>query len=669
MGNTRTFALLGQSGAGKTALTQAMLELAGEKFKRPPEGPTHALRVHHLTWQKVPYFFIDTPGDDNFLGETRLAAWAADFAVLVVDATSPVKVQLEKAYAAAREEGLPLLVFVNKLDQEKARLEDTLHHLRERLELNPVPVAYPLGEEAQLRGIIDLLKLKVYIPEGRKVRVENLPEDLRPRAEELRQNMVEFAAEGEDELLEKYLEEGELSPEEILRGLKRGILSGKVAPVVVGSVIHLIGVARLLDAVAEFGPSPAERGSWLAEGDGSTEVSPSPEGPAVLTVFKTLVDPYAGRLSLARIISGKLSREGELYNPSREATERYAHLSLAQGDELQEVEEAGPGALVVLPKLSETRTGDTLVSPGLNLRIPPPELPHPVLTYALHPESRADEDKIGPALAKLLEEDPTLRVTRDEETRELLLSGLGQIHLEKSVEKLRERYGVRARMSLPKIPYRETIKKAAQGVIYRHKKQTGGRGQFAEVHFHVFPLPRGEGFEFVETLTGMNVPRNFVPAVEKGVREAMEKGPLAGYPVVDVKVQFYDGKSHEVDSSDMAFKIAAFHCFKKAMEQCQPVLLEPVMELEIEVPEENMGDVIGDLNARRGRVLGMEPRGKMQLIKAQVPLAEIQRYALDLNSLTGGRGTFRMRFSHYEEVPAPLAQKVIEAAREEKAAA
>jgi elongation factor G len=324
---------------------------------------------------------------------------------------------------------------------------------------------------------------------------------------------------------------------------------------------------------------------------------------------------------------------------------------------------------VVLPKLSETRTGDTLVAPGLKLRVPPPELPHPVLTYALHPESRADEDKIGPALGKLLEEDPTLRVSRDEETRELLLSGLGQIHLEKSVEKLRERYGVRARLSLPRIPYRETIKKPAQGVIYRHKKQTGGRGQFAEVHFHVFPLPRGQGFEFVETLTGMNVPRNFVPAVEKGVREAMEKGPLAGYPVVDVKVQFYDGKSHEVDSSDMAFKIAAFHCFKKALEQCQPVLLEPVMELEIEVPEKYMGDVIGDLNARRGRVLGMEPRGKNQLIRAQVPLAEIQRYALDLNSLTGGRGTFRMRFSHYEEVPGPLAQKVIESARAEKAAA
>ncbi len=660
----RTFVLLGQSGAGKTELAKAMLSLAGARFKPPKEGPTISARAYHLAWRGTPYYFLDTPGDDNFLGDTRLCAWAADLAVLVVDATSPVKVQLEKAYAAARDLGLPVLVFVNKLDQEKARLEDTLCDLQEKLELCPVPVAYPLGEEANLKGIIDLLKLKVYIPEGSRVRVENLPEDLVALAEGLRKNMVEFAAEGEDELLEKYLEEEHLEPEEIMRGLKKGVLSGKIAPVCVGSVARLIGVARLLDAIHELGPSPQERGPWLAEGqEGSLDLAPDPEAPCTLVVYKTLVDPYAGRLSLARVVSGTLASEGMLYNPRRKTREKYAHLSVAQGDELYEIPEALPGALVVLPKLSETRTGDTLVAEGLQAFVPPPDLPSPVLTYALHPETRADEDKIGPALAKLKEEDPTLRIGRDEETREILISGLGQIHLDRSLEKLRERYGVRARMTLPRIPYRETIKKAAQGVIYRHKKQTGGRGQFAEVHFHVFPLPRGQGFEFVETLTGMNVPRNFVPAVEKGVREAMEKGPLAGYPVVDVKVQFYDGKSHEVDSSDMAFKIAAFHCFKKALEQCQPVLLEPVMELEIEVPEESMGEVIGDLNARRGRVLGMESRGRYQCLRAQAPLAELLRYALDLNSLTGGRGTFSMKFSHYEEVPPPLAQKVIEEAR------
>ena len=663
----RTFVLLGQSGAGKTELAKTMLSLAGEEVKDFKEGPTISSRPYRLRWQNLTYYFVDTPGDDNFLGDTKLCAWAADLAILVVDATSPVKVQTEKVYAVAKDLGLPILIFVNKLDQEKANLEDTLCSLQEKLGICPVPIAYPLGEEQNLKGVIDLLKLKAYIPKGQKVRVEKLPEDLVALAEGLRKNMVEFAAEGEDELLEKYLEEEHLEPEEIMRGLKKGVGSGKISPVCIGAVTRLIGVARLLDAIAELGPSPEERGPWVAETrEGTLDVEPRPEAPPVAIVYKTLIDPYAGRLSFARLISGKLAREGHLYNFQKDISEKYTHLSVAQGEDLLEIEEALPGALVVFPKLSDTRTGDTLSDEDLKVKIPPPELPPPVITYALHPETRADEDKIGPALAKLKEEDPTLHIGRDDETREILISGLGQIHIERSVEKLRERYGVKARLALPKIPYRETIKKPAQGVIYRHKKQTGGRGQFAEVHFHVFPLPRGQGFEFVETLTGMNVPRNFVPAVEKGVKEAMEKGALAGYPVVDVKVQFYDGKSHEVDSSDMAFKIAAFHCFKKALEQCQPVLLEPVMELEIEVPEEVMGDVIGDINARRGRVLGMETKGKRQLIKAQAPMAELLRYALDLNSLTGGRGTFRMRFSHYEEVPPPIAQKVIEEARSPK---
>ncbi len=652
--SVRTFVILGQGGSGKTELVKKMLFLSGRDVKIK-DGPTISSKTYYADWKGTRYFFVDTPGDDNFLGETVLASWAADFAVLVVDATSPVKVQLEKACAAAKKAGIPIFIFVNKLDQEKAKLEETLCSLQERLGLCPVPIAYPLGEAESLKGLIDLLKLKAYIPEEKKVKVEDLPDDLLDLAEGLRKNMVEFAAEGDDELLEKYLEEEQLSPEEIMMGLKKGFLAGNISPVCVGAATRLIGVARLLDAILELCPSPDEvPREVLAE---------VPEDARVAVVYKTLIDPYAGRLSFARILSGNFPSEGTVYNSSKDVSEKYSHLSIAQGDALEEVSQAGPGWLVVFPKLSETQTTDTLCDEGLKVIVPPPELPQPVLTYALHPETRADEDKIGPALAKLKEEDPTLKIGRDEETREILISGLGQIHIEKSVEKLRERYGVKARLELPKIPYRETIRKPAQAVIYRHKKQTGGRGQFAEVHFHVFPLPRGQGFEFVETLTGMNVPRNFVPAVEKGVREAMEKGPLAGYPVVDVKVQFYDGKSHEVDSSDMAFKIAAFHCFKKAMEVCDPVLLEPIMELEIEVPEENMGDVIGDINARRGRVLGMEAKGKVQVIRAQAPLAELLRYALDLNSLTGGRGTFKMKFSHYEEVPSHIAQRVIEEAR------
>ncbi|AEH45387.1 small GTP-binding protein [Thermodesulfatator indicus DSM 15286] len=680
----RNLVLLSQSGAGKTSLAEAMLFIAGKtgKLGRVDEGSsildfepeeqkrkiTISTACHHFSWKKHEIFFLDPPGDDNFNAETKLATWAADNALLVIDATAPVKVQTEKVFAFVKEFGLPCAAFINKLDREHTDFDQACAVLEERLEIRAVPVAYPIGREENLSGIVDLLTMKAYEFSDGKLKIVDMPSELEEKIEELRANLIEYAAESDDDLLEKFLEEGELTAEEIVKGLKRGILEGRFVPVSCGSVDKLIGIQPLLDLIVEFLPSPVERGpreGKTPEGEPDRR-EPHPEAPISLIIFKTFMDPYAGRLSFARIVSGTLKKEGTLLNPIRDVKEKYANLAIPEGKEMSPCEQAVPGMFCVIPKLSETKTGDTLCDPEAPIIYPMPTLPHAVLTYALHPESRSDEEKIGAALVKLQEEDPSLVISRDEESREILLSGLGQIHIEATIEKLSRKYGVNVKLSLPKIPYRETIKKPKEGVIYRHKKQTGGRGQFAEVHFNIYPLPRGQGFEFVETLVGMNVPRNFVPAVEKGVRQALEKGPLAGYPVVDVKVQFYDGKSHEVDSSDMAFMIAASQCFKKGIQECQPILLEPIMELEIEVPDDVMGDVIGDINARRGRVLGMEPKAGKQVIMAQVPLAEVQRYALDLNAITGGRGTFRMKFSHYEEVPPQIAEKIMAEAKEEE---
>ena len=673
----RNFVFLSQSGAGKTSLAEAMLYLSGKtkKLGRVDDGSsildfepeeqnrkiTISTACHHFPWKKHEVFFLDPPGDDNFNAEAKLAAWAADNALLVVEATDPVKVQMEKVFSFVKEFGLPCAAFVNKLDREYADFEKAIATLEERLGIRPVPVAYPIGKEEDLSGVVNLITMKAYTFEDGKPKSVDIPADIADRVEELRANLIEFAAESDDELLEKFLEEGELTEEEIIRGLKRGILEGRFVPVSCGSVAKLIGIQPLMDLIVDFLPSPLERGPRVGKNlkDEEETREPREDAPVSLIVFKTFMDPYAGRLSFCRVVSGSLPEEGVLFNPIRDTKEKYAHLAIPEGKEHKPCAKAIPGMICVIPKLSETKTGDTLCDPEAPVIFPMPTLPHAVLTYALHPKSRSDEEKIGAALSKLQEEDPSLVITRDEESREILLSGLGQIHIEATIEKLSRKYAVNVDLSLPKIPYRETIKKPKEGVIYRHKKQTGGRGQFAEVHFNIYPLPRGGGFEFVETLVGMNVPRNFVPAVEKGVRQALEKGPLAGFPVVDVKVQFYDGKSHEVDSSDMAFMIAASQCFKKGVQECQPILLEPIMELEIEVPEDVMGDVIGDINARRGKVLGMEPKGKIQVIKAHVPLAEVQRYALDLNAITGGRGTFRMKFSHYEEVPPQVAEKII----------
>ncbi len=687
----RTIAIVGNNASGKTTLAEAMLYFTKAVPKQgkvddgtsvmdfEPEEIRRKISIsnafHHFMWNKHHIYLMDTPGDDNFLSETRIALHGADAVIFVVDATDPTKPQAQKIAAVVKELGLPGIVFVNKMDKENAEFKKTLDFFRAETCCNLVPIALPIHEKGTLKAIIDLVQQKAY---GHPVdtvgppRAMAIPQQAQDEAEAMKNNLTEFSAESDDDLLEKFLEGGELTDEEIMKGLRQGTLKGGFLPVMCGSASSLTGVSMLLDAVLSMFPSPDERPGLDGE-DVKTKktVSRAPlsSEPFSAIVLKTMVDPYAGKLSVLKVISGELNSEMSVLNANNDTMEKIGQLLLIEG-KAQSVRTipAGPGEIVAVAKLKDTRTGDTLCDGSRPVQFSFIDLPSPVLTYAVVPKSRGDEEKITQALAKLQEEDPSLWVSRNAETAELLLSGNGQIHIDTSVEKMERKFGVHVDLKLPKIPYRETIKGVQKGVVYRHKKQTGGAGQFAEVHFDISAMPRGGGFEFEEALVGMNVPRNFVPAVEKGIHEAMQVGPIAGFPVVDVKVRFYDGKSHEVDSSEMAFKLAAIQCFKKGMMDAKPIMLEPLVKLTITVPDDYIGDIIGDLNSRRGRVMGMEPGESGQKVLAITPMSEVQRYVLDLNAMTGGRGTFVMEPSHYEEVPGQIADKLIAALNEAKAA-
>jgi elongation factor G len=473
----------------------------------------------------------------------------------------------------------------------------------------------------------------------------------------------------DDRLMEKYLESGEVSAEEVLQCLRRGTIERRLVPAACGSSLRNIGIHPLLNLMISCFPSPIERGPVQGKNSKSGELEtrePKEDAPFSAFVFKTIADPFAGKLNVFRVYSGTVNADSTIYNSKKDVKERISQIFLMEGKKQKPAGFASVGDIVAVAKLKETTTGDTFCDEKKAIIFEETRLPLPMISYALMPKTKGDEEKINSALARLHEEDPTMSLGRDEQTGEILLSGVGQTHVEVIIEKMRRKFGVEVSLSTPKVPYKETIRGTKTGVIYRHKKQTGGRGQFAEVHFDISPLPRGGGHEFQNALVGMNVPRNFVPAVEKGVTEAMQSGVLAGYPVVDVKVRFYDGKSHEVDSSEMAFKLAAIMAFKNGVKEANPVLLEPVMKVEVTVPEENVGDVIGDLNSRRGRVLGVEARGNYQVVQANVPMSEMLKYAPDLNSKTGGRGTFTMEFSHYEEVPGQLTEKIIAQTKKEK---
>ena len=686
--NLRTLGIIAHGGAGKTSLAEAMLFTAGVTTRQgktndgtsildyEPEEVSRQITISSafcsLHWKNAAITLVDTPGDFNFLADTRTCLHGVDGALVVIDAIDGVKVQTEKVWEFADEMSLPRLIFINKMDRERADFQKVVDDIRETLSDKVVPVYLPIGAAETFSGLVDVLEQKAYQVEAdgsgkvKEIPVSGAMKDL---LESAREQLIERIAEADDHLLEKYLEGEELSATELQTGLRSGCLAGAIVPVACGSALRNMGVQLLLDLMMQCLPSPLDRGekAGVSPKDKKEENrKPDPDGPVSAQVIKTVSDPYAGRLSILRVFSGTLKPDSTLLNATKRVKERFGPLLLMQGKNQKSIESAGPGQIVAVAKLKETLTGDTLCDEKNPIVYPALKTMEPIVSMAVQPKARGDEEKIFSSLARLMEEDSTLRVQRNEQTKETILSGMGEIHIEASMEKMRRKFGVEVTLSPPKVPYLETVKKPVKGVIYRHKKQTGGRGQFAEVHFDIAPQERGKGYEFENALVGMNVPRNFVPAVEKGIAEAMNTGVLAGFPVVDFKIRFYDGKSHEVDSSEMAFKIAASMCFKKGMADAQPVLLEPIMEVEVIVPDEFMGAVVGDLNSRRGKVLGMDSKGKNQIVKALVPMVEVLKYAPDLRSMTGGRGMFTMKHSHYEEVPAHLQESLIAKLQQKK---
>jgi len=685
--NIRNIALVGHGGCGKTSLVSAMLFDMGavSRLGRVDDGTTVTdfdpdeteRRISLQTalafgeWKKTKINLLDAPGYANFLAEARSALRVAEAAIVVVDAVAGVEVQTQKVWSYAEEYGLPRMIVVNRMDRERASFSRTLESLERSFGRGAVPLVIPLGEEKGFLGVAAVLteKADVYTDDqSGKYQAVEVPEELRETEKALRDRLVEMVAESNEELMEEFFEKGSLPQEDLLKGLRQAVLAGKIFPVFPASSLRNVGIQPILDDVVDLLPSPVDRGEVNGiDPVHKTEVSgkPSPDAPFSAFVFKTIADPHAGRLTLFRVYSGTLKADTQVYNMSRDTAERVGSLFLLQGKNQTAVPEIQAGDLGAVAKLKETLTGETLCDKAHPIVFPPLDFPEPATTFAIEPRTRGDEDKISIALHRLMEEDPVIRVSRDEQTHEMLLSGMGQLHVEVVVGKLKKRYKVEVNLRKPKIPYRETIKGAAEG-HGRHKKQTGGHGQFGDCKIRLKPLPRGEGFKFVDDIFGGSIPRNFIPAVEKGIQEARLRGFMAGYPMVDFQVDLYDGQYHDVDSSEMSFKIAGSLAYKDAVAKCRPTLLEPIMKVEIAVPEEYAGAVMGDLSSRRGRPQGMEPKGGLQVIRAEVPLSEMLSYDAELTSMTGGRGSYHMEMGHYDEVPGHLQEKVVAAARAER---
>ena len=683
----RNICIVGHGAAGKTSLTSAILFNSGavSRLARVEDGNTVtdwedeeierkisiSCALAHCEWNKKKVNILDTPGYRPFLAETQLAVRAADAAIVVVDAVAGVEVQTEKVWEFCDEYALPRIIAVNKLDRDNASSERALAAIQETFGRGAVPLQIPMGNEKNFEGMISIVHNKAYkyIRDGSgKFQETDVPAEFKDELTERREKLIEMVAEGSDALMEKFFADGTLEQADLLEGLKTAILQRSIFPIYFASSTLNIGISQILDAVVDLLPSPATVGK--AKGTNPKTNQPleraiSSKEPYAAYVFKTIADPFAGRISLIKLYSGIMRSDSTYNNQTKGKSEKLGPLQIPLGKTMIPVGEVHAGDFFAVTKLKETTTGDTLCDPASPIVFSSVEVPEPSITFAIEPKSRGDEDKISNALARIAEEDAAIKYTRDAQTKQLLLSGSGQLHVEVTVAKLRKRYGVDVILKTPKVPYRETIRGKAD-VQGRHKKQTGGHGQFGDCWIKMEPLPRGGSFEFVDEIFGGSIPRNFIPAVEKGIVEAATRGYLAGYPVVDFRVTLYDGSYHPVDSSEMAFKTAGRIAFKKAMEEANPVLLEPIMNVEIYAPQEYAGALTGDLSSRRGRLQGMDIKRDIQIIKAQVPMAEMVSYAPVLTSVTGGRGNYHMEFSHYDEVPAHIAQKIIEEANKEK---
>ncbi|PKM86023.1 MAG: elongation factor G [Firmicutes bacterium HGW-Firmicutes-12] len=667
----RNVGILAHGGAGKTSLTEAMLYNANHttRLGRVDEGTTTtdylpeeikrkvtvSTTMAPVEWKDTKINILDTPGYADFIGEVKSALRAVDSIILVVDGVAGVEVQTEVHWDAAEEAKLPRFIFVNKLDRENSNYRKVIDDLKEHFGHNVAPLMIPIGSEDAFSGVVNVLTKKAFTTEGTKMKEIPIPTDIQSEVDTYREALMESAAEGDDELMMKYLEGEPLTDEEIYQGLKDGVANTRVVPVFCGSSLKNIGIHSLLDSIVELMPSPQD----VPNVKGKDLIAE----PLAAVVFKTLADPFVGKLSFLRVVTGILKSDSTVNNVNKEKDERYGSLIVMRGKNQENVTEAQAGDIVAIAKLTDTTTGDTLGIKGKTEPLEGVRFPEPTFAVAVVAKSRNDEDKVGMALNRLVEEDPTLKLEKNKETKQTILTGMGEQHLDITIERMSRKFGVEVTTSTPKVPYRETIRGTAE-YEYKHKKQSGGHGQYGHVKLRFEPFADND-FEFDETIFGGSVPKNYHPAVEKGVREAMSEGILAGYPVTNLKVTLYDGSYHDVDSSEMSFKIAANMCFKKGVEKANPVLMEPIMNVEVYVPDQFMGDIISDLNGKRGRIQGMEPQGKWQIIKAQAPLSEMYRYAIDLKSITQGRGTFSMEYDHYEDVPNQIAKDIIEGSLKE----
>ena len=676
--DVRNVGIVGHGDCGKTTLAAALLYTAGgtSRLTRVDEGNTLtdydeeeiarkisiSTSVAIAEWRDAKVNLLDTPGYNIFINDAKASLIAADAALVVIDAVNGIEIQTEKCWAFAGEYGIPRVIFANKMHKERASASRVADQIREIFDVTAVPVQLPLGREMGFRGVVDLVSGKAYEydlgGDGRGTEVD-VPDDLADQVEEARISLVESVAETDEDLMERYFEEGTLDGPELLSGLRRAVADGEVIPLLCGSALHNIGVDRLLDFIVDAVPSPVGRGE-LPTDTGTVAVDDG--GPLALYVWKTSSDAFSGRVSYFRVASGVLQTDASVYNHRKSSAEKFARISVAQGKTLNPVPAIHAGDIGVVAKLKDTATGDSLGEKDAEFSFPKPVLPPPSISYAIQPKTRQDEDRLGTTIQKVLEEDASLSFYRDAQTQEFLLAGNGQQHIDIVCSKLRKRYNVNVELRAPKIPYRETVRGSAD-VHGRHKKQTGGHGQFGDCKIRLEPLGRGEEFEFVDEIFGGAIPKTYIPAVEKGIIEAAGRGFLAGYPVVDFKVTLYDGSHHDVDSSELAFKLAGSKAFKLAMAAAKPALLEPIMKVEVVAPIDFAGDLMGDLNSRRGRIQGMDTKGSTQLIHADVPMAEMLTYANELTSITQGRGSFTMLPAYYDFVPGQLAAKIVEAAK------